>query len=47
VAVVGREGELRIIPLAPGASAPPGAAVALLMPASDGDAMAIHKLVGL
>jgi hypothetical protein len=47
VVVVGREGELRIVPLAPGASPPPGAAVALLVPATDADALVISKLVGL
>ena len=47
VAVVGREGEIRVVPLAPGQSPPPGTAVALLVPAGDEDAAVIGRLVGL
>jgi len=47
VAVTGRDGDLRLIPLAPGANPPPGAAVALLVPATDSDAAAINKLFGI
>ncbi|MDI1452016.1 hypothetical protein QHF85_48680, partial [Polyangium sp. 6x1] len=47
VAVVGREGEIRIVPLAPGQSPPPGTATALLVPSGDEDAAVIGRLVGL
>jgi hypothetical protein len=47
VAVIGRAGDVRVVPLAPGAAPPPGAAVAMLVPLGDEDAATIGRLVGL
>lgn len=47
VAVIGRAGDVRVVPLAAGAAPPPGAAIAMLVPLGHEDAATIGKLVGL
>ncbi len=47
VAIFGREGDMRVLALAPNSSAPAGTVTALLVPTSDAEAAALAKLFGV